>query len=238
MPRLDACQPHRAGYPLPPLPLEWARVLAGDLAQPWFTALQDFLDTDAREHALHPPPGEVFRALELTPPAQVRVVLLGKDPYPGPGHANGLCFSVHRGVKPPPSLRNIFSEFTSDTGLPAPAHGALDAWARRGVLLLNAVLTVRSGEAGAHRGRGWERFTDAVIRHVAARTEPVVFALWGAWAQRKAALIAGSHHPIVAAAHPSPLSAHNGFFGSRPFSRIDAALVATGGTPMDWRIPD
>jgi uracil-DNA glycosylase len=222
---------------LPPLPPAWrTAALQAETRTPRFAELRAFLDAEAHEHAVYPPQSEVFRALALTPPGSVRVLLLGQDPYPGAGHANGLCFSVHEGVKPPASLRNIFRELESDLGIAPPGHGVLDAWARRGVLLLNAVLTVRAGEPGSHHGRGWEPFTDAVIRQVAAKRSPVAFALWGAWAQRKAVLIPGERHPVVTAAHPSPLSARRGFLGSRPFSRINAALEAAGREPIDWRL--
>jgi uracil-DNA glycosylase len=222
---------------LPPLPRAWrTAALQAETEAPYFAGLRAFLEAEAREHAVYPPAGEVFRALELTPPGSVRVLLLGQDPYPGEGHANGLCFSVHEGVKPPASLRNIFRELESDLGIAPTGHGVLDAWARRGVLLLNAVLTVRAGEPGSHHGRGWERFTDAVIRRVAVNRSPVAFALWGAWAQRKAVLIPRERHPVVTAAHPSPLSARRGFLGSRPFSRINAALEAAGREPIDWRL--
>jgi uracil-DNA glycosylase len=226
-----------AAYPVPPLPAAWVGALGDTVAAPWFFELREFLEAEAGTHTIFPPHAELFRALELTPPRSVRVLLLGQDPYPGMGQAHGLCFSVPPGVKPPASLRNMYRELESDLGLPAPAHGSLEGWARQGVLLLNAVLTVRAGEPGSHQGRGWERFTDAVIRCVAAKREPVVFALWGAWAQKKRSLLEAAHHPIVTAAHPSPLSARRGFFGSRPYSRINAALEAVGRPPIDWRLP-
>lgn len=227
-----------AAYVLPAVPEAWRAALQEEVAEPGFAALAAFLDRDARTHAVYPPAAAVYRALELTRPGSVRVLLLGQDPYPGPGQAHGLCFSVPPGVTPPASLRNLYRELESDVGVTPPAHGSLEAWARRGVLLLNAVLTVRAGEPGSHRGRGWERFTDAVIRRVAANRTPVVFALWGAWAQKKGALVAGSGHAVVTAAHPSPLSARRGFLGSRPFSRINAALAAAGSEPVDWRLPE
>ncbi len=222
-------------YPLPPLPAAW-RSLEPATATASFRSLKAFLAADARTHTIYPPAPEVFRALDLTPLRRVRVLLLGQDPYHGPGQAEGLCFSVRKGVRPPASLRNIFRELEADVGVPPPPHGSLASWAARGVLLLNAVLTVRAGEANSHQGRGWEEFTDAVIRRVAAKRTPVVFALWGAYAQKKIPLIDTTRHAVVTAAHPSPLSARRGFLGSRPFSRIDAALVAGGGKPMDWRI--
>lgn len=222
-------------YPLPPLPHAW-RSLEPETSTPSFEALRSFLRAEARSHTIYPPASDVYRALELTPLRSVRVLLLGQDPYHGPGQAEGLCFSVRRGVKPPASLRNIFRELESDVGVPPPPHGSLVHWAEQGVLLLNAVLTVRAGEANAHQGKGWEEFTDAVIRRVAAKRSRVVFALWGAYAQRKIPLIGSGRHAIVTAAHPSPLSARRGFLGTRPFSRIDAALVEGGKKPIDWRI--
>jgi uracil-DNA glycosylase len=222
-------------YPLPPLPHSW-RSLEPETQTPSFQGLRSFLEADAVEHTIYPPASDVFRALELTPLRSVRVLLLGQDPYHGPGQAEGLCFSVRRGVAPPASLRNIFRELQSDVGVPPPPHGSLASWAERGVLLLNAVLTVRAGEPNSHQGRGWELFTDAVIRRVAARRTRVVFALWGAYAQKKIPLIDSNRHAVVTAAHPSPLSARRGFLGARPFSRIDAALVEAGKKPIDWRI--
>ena len=176
----------------------------------------------------------MFRALHLTPYADTRVLILGQDPYHGPGQAHGLCFSVADGVRRPPSLANIFTELEADLGCPPPPNGDLEPWARQGVLLLNAILTVRAGEAGSHRSRGWETFTDEVIRVVAAKPERVVFVLWGAFARRKRALIGGPPHVIIESAHPSPLSAHNGFFGSRPFSRANDALREAGREPVRW----
>lgn len=183
-----------------------------------------------------PAPPEVFRALALTPPEAVRVVILGQDPYPTPGHADGLCFSVRPGVAVPRSLRNVFRELEADLGLPAPAGGSLEAWARRGVLLLNSCLTVEEGVANAHAGWGWEAVTDAIVDAVSARPEPTVFLLWGRHAQAKAARIA-PRHVVLPAAHPSPLSARTGFFGARPFSRANAALAAAGRGTIDWRLP-
>ena len=223
------------GYRLPALPRSWLAV-ESETQTDSFTRLRAFLDAEVEAHQIYPPAGEVYRALELTPFRSVRVLLLGQDPYHGPGQAEGLCFSVRRGVKPPASLRNIFRELESDVGVRPPPHGSLVDWARRGVLLLNAVLTVRAGEPNSHTGRGWELFTDAIIRRVAAKRTPVVFALWGAYAQKKIPLIGSARHAIVTAAHPSPLAARRGFFGSRPFSRINAALAAAGRDPIDWRI--
>lgn len=185
---------------------------------------------------VYPPEPLIFRALELTPPEAVRVVLLGQDPYHGPGQAEGLSFSVPEGVRVPPSLRNIFRELSSDLGLPTPASGHLGLWARRGVLLLNAVMTVEQGKAGAHRGRGWESFTDRLISHVATLDQPVVYLLWGAYAQAKAPLLTNPRQLVLRAPHPSPLSAHRGFLGARPFSQANAFLETTGESPIDWSL--
>lgn len=217
------------------LPSGW-RVLEPETRTPTFVALADFLRDDSATHQIYPPAEDVFTALELTPLSDVRVFLLGQDPYPGPGQAHGLSFSVRPGVKPPASLRNIFREYESDLGLPQPKSGSLVRWAERGVLLLNAVLTVRAGEPNSHRNKGWEPFTDAVIRAVSTRSERVVFLLWGAYAQKKVGLIDVSRHAIVASVHPSPLSARNGFFGSRPFSKVNDALEDAGLDPIDWSL--
>jgi uracil-DNA glycosylase len=185
---------------------------------------------------VYPPRDEVFAALHLTPFAEVKAVILGQDPYHGPNQAHGLCFSVPRGVQPPPSLQNIFKELEADLGISPPEHGCLDGWARQGVLLLNASLTVRAGRAASHQGKGWEVFTDEVLRTVNTKPERVVFILWGASARKKKALIDTSRHVIIESPHPSPLSASNGFFGSRPFSRANAALVDAGREPIDWAL--
>ena len=185
---------------------------------------------------VYPPPDEVFAALHLTPYATTRVLILGQDPYHGPRQAHGLCFSVRRGVPVPPSLVNIHKELRDDLGIEPPGHGNLEAWAGQGVLLLNATLTVRGGQAASHQGKGWETFTDEVIRTVSAKDHPVVFILWGSYARKKKALIDTARHTIIESAHPSPLSAANGFFGSKPFSRANAALAAAGLDPIDWRL--
>lgn len=217
---------------------DWNPVLRGELEAPYWSDLQEFLRAERRQHTVYPPDAEVFAALHLTSYSATKVLILGQDPYHGPGQAHGLCFSVRRGVAIPPSLRNIHAEMRTDLGLEPPRHGNLDAWAGQGVLLLNTTLTVRAGQAGSHHGRGWETFTDQVIRAVSAKQERVVFVLWGANARRKRPLIDLSRHTVVESAHPSPLSAHNGFFGSRPFSRANAALEEAGREPVDWRIPD
>jgi uracil-DNA glycosylase len=196
------------------------------------------VDTERRPHTIYPPEDEVFTAFRLTPLKEARVLILGQDPYHGPGQAHGLAFSVRPGVRPPPSLANIFKELKSDLGCRIPNNGSLVPWAQQGVMLLNAVLTVREGQPNSHKGKGWERFTDAVIRLLAAREEPVVFVLWGSYAIKKAGLIDTTRHTIVQSVHPSPLSARRGFFGSRPFSQINAALTASGQAPIDWQIPD
>lgn len=216
---------------------DWNPVLRGELAKPYWSQLQRFVADERAHHRVYPPPDEVFAALHQTPYGAVKVVILGQDPYHGPGQAHGLCFSVRPGVDIPPSLRNIHLELQSDLGIEPPDHGCLDAWAAQGVLLLNTCLTVRARQAGSHHGKGWETFTDEVIRAVDAKSDRVVFILWGAAARRKKALVDGSRHVVVESAHPSPLSAHNGFFGSRPFSRTNAALEAAGREPVDWRIP-
>jgi uracil-DNA glycosylase len=226
----------KSNYPLPPLPPGWS-TLSEELKKPYFRALREFLDRDARKHTIFPPADSVFRALELTPLRSVRVLILGQDPYHGAGQAHGLAFSVQPGVKIPASLRNMYKELQSDVGIASPSHGSLEAWAKRGVLLLNAVMTVREGEPNSHQGKGWETFTDAVISSVNARKQRVVFVLWGAYAGRKLALIDSDRHTVITTAHPSPLSARRGFFGSRPFSAINAALVEAGKKPIDWKLP-
>lgn len=217
---------------------DWNPILRAEFDQPYWAELQAFVAEERRHHQVFPPPDEVFAALHLTPYREVKVLILGQDPYHGPTQAHGLCFSVRRGVDIPPSLRNIYAELHSDLGIDPPNHGCLEAWARQGVLLLNATLTVRARTAGSHQKHGWETFTDQVIRAVNAKTERVVFILWGSSARRKRDLVDRSRHVIIESAHPSPLSAHNGFFGSRPFSRANQALEAAGRTPVDWRIPD
>jgi uracil-DNA glycosylase len=211
---------------------DWNPILRAEFDQPYWAELQGFV------HQVFPPPDEVFAALHLTPYREVKVLILGQDPYHGPGQAHGLCFSVRRGVAIPPSLRNIYTELHRDLGIEPPNHGCLEAWARQGVLLLNATLTVRARAAASHQKHGWETFTDQVIRAVNAKPERVVFILWGSSARRKRDLVDRSRHVIIESAHPSPLSAHNGFFGSRPFSRANRALEEAGRSPVDWRIPD
>lgn len=226
----------------PKLEPGWLAAVGGEFEQPYMADLKSFLV--ARKAAgvrIFPKGSEWFRALDLTPPDKVRVVILGQDPYHGPGQAHGLCFSVKPGVPPPPSLVNIFKEQQTDLGIPRPNHGFLEHWAKQGVLLLNTVLTVEMGAAASHRGKGWERFTDAVIARVNASTTPVVFLLWGSHAKAKAAAIddvsKGGRHLILTSVHPSPLSAHNGFFGCRHFSRANMFLSEQGLAPIDWALP-
>ena len=217
---------------------DWNPILRGEFAKPYWSDLQAFVADERQHHQVFPPAPEVFAALHQTPFAQVKVVILGQDPYHGLGQAHGLCFSVRPGVAVPPSLRNIHKELASDLGIAPPNHGCLDAWADQGVLLLNTTLTVRAGEAASHQKHGWEIFTDEVLRAVAAKDDPVAFILWGAAARKKKAAIDLGRHTMIESAHPSPLSAHNGFFGSRPFSRTNDALEAAGRAPIDWSIPD
>jgi uracil-DNA glycosylase len=219
------------------LPAGWRAILAHEIVQPYFQRLQAFLEDERRAHTVYPPEDEVYAALNLTPYENVRVLLLGQDPYHGAGQAHGLAFSVRPGVAPPPSLKNIFNELQSDLGVPPPGHGHLAAWAERGVLLLNAVLTVRAGQANSHKNKGWEVFTDSIIRAVGLKSDRVIFLLWGGYARKKRHLIAVEHHVAIESAHPSPLSARNGFFGSRPFSRANAALRQAGQPEIDWRLP-
>jgi uracil-DNA glycosylase len=220
------------------IPPSWKAVLADEIKQPYFKELEEFVAEERQKHKVFPPEDKVFSALELTPYDQVNVLLLGQDPYHDDGQAHGLCFSVQPGVPPPPSLVNIFKELQSDLGCTIPNNGYLVPWAEQGVLLLNTVLTVRAHQANSHKGKGWERFTDAVIEKVNDKPDPVVFVLWGGPAQKKEKLIDTSRHTIVKAAHPSPLSARAGFFGSKPFSKINAALAAAGKPEIDWQLPD
>jgi uracil-DNA glycosylase len=217
---------------------DWNPLLRGEFAKQYWIDLQAWVGGQRSRVAVVPPADEVFAALHLTSCASTRVVIIGQDPYHGPGQAHGLCFSVRRGVSVPPSLSNIFSELRNDLGVDPPGHGDLTEWARQGVLLLNATLTVQLGKAGSHQGKGWETFTDEVLRVVNAKSQHVVFVLWGAFARRKRALVDADRHTVIESAHPSPLSAHNGFFGSRPFSRVNEALTAAGQAPIDWRLTD
>jgi uracil-DNA glycosylase len=217
---------------------DWLAALAEQFASPQMASLRNFLVAEkAAGKTIFPKGSQWFAALDLTPPDAVRVVILGQDPYHGPGQAHGLAFSVQPGVRVAPSLINIYKELATDLGIAPAAHGHLAAWARQGVLLLNSCLTVEQGQPGSHQGRGWEGFTDAVIAHIAARPAPCAFLLWGSHAQKKAARVDSSRHLVLKAAHPSPLSAHNGFFGCRHFSRANQWLTAQGLAPIDWALP-
>ena len=225
--------------PAPPdnvrIEASWGARLASQFAAPHMTALSDFLRAEkAAGKRIYPPGGQIFRAFELTPFDKVKVVILGQDPYHGPGQAHGLSFSVAPGVAPPPSLRNIYRELESDLGLAHPGHGNLESWAHQGVLLLNSCLTVEDGRAGSHQGKGWEPFTDAVIAALNRERDHLVFILWGRKAQDKGAVIDRERHLVLTSVHPSPLSATNGFFGSRPFSATNAWLESHGIPPVDW----
>jgi uracil-DNA glycosylase len=219
------------------MPTDWNPLLRAEWQKPYWQELQAFVAAERSRTTVYPGPDDVFAALHLTPYAETRVLILGQDPYHGPDQAHGLCFSVRRGVPAPPSLVNILKELRDDLGCAMPGHGCLEAWARNGVLLLNAVLTVRARAAASHAGKGWETFTDEVIRTVSAKEHRVVFILWGSYARKKKALIDTSRHTVIESAHPSPLSAHNGFFGSRPFSRANAALAEAGLPPIEWCLP-
>jgi len=220
----------------------WKEPLGDEFGAPYMARLREFLVGEREKGKRIFPAGSLwFHALDTTPLDTVRTVILGQDPYHGPGQAHGLCFSVRPGVRVPPSLVNIYREMESDLGIPPASHGHLEHWAGQGVLLLNSVLTVEQYRAASHRGRGWERFTDAVVRLVAEKEEPVVFLLWGGYAQKKAGFVQsaenGGRHCLLKAPHPSPLSAHNGFFGCRHFSKANAFLESVGRAPIDWRLP-
>ncbi|MBC2776367.1 uracil-DNA glycosylase [Parasphingopyxis marina] len=220
----------------------WKGPLAGEFAAPYMAELRAFLLAERANGKRIFPAGSLwFHALDATPLDEVRVVILGQDPYHGPGQAHGLCFSVRPGVRPPPSLVNIYKEMESDLGIARARHGHLEHWAKQGVLLLNSVLTVEQHQAASHRGKGWEQFTDAIVRLVAEKEQPVVFMLWGSYAQKKAAFVQsveqGGRHLVLKAPHPSPLSAHNGFFGCRHFSKANAFLEEQGRAPIDWALP-
>lgn len=217
----------------------WQKVLGAELNKPYMQALRAFLrqEKDAKK-IIYPHSKNVFSALSYTPLDQVKVVILGQDPYHGPDQAHGLCFSVKPGVRIPPSLQNIYRELQADLGFAPVKHGCLVHWAEQGVLLLNSVLTVEQGNAGSHQGKGWETFTDQIIRILNDQPRPIVFVLWGAYAQRKGQIIDATRHCVLKSVHPSPLSAYQGFFGSRPFSQINAFLAKTRQTPIDWQLPD
>lgn len=218
-------------------PPSWLAAIGEEFAQPYFADLRRFVSEERKQYQVLPPPHDVFNAFRFTPLNLVRVVILGQDPYPTPGHAHGLCFSVRPGVTLPASLRNIYRELQDDLGIPPAPHGYLEAWARQGVLLLNTVLTVRAGAPNSHKGKGWEKFTDAALTAVNDLPRKVVFLLWGSHAKQKAKLIDKKRHTIITGVHPSPLSADNGFFGSKPFSKVNEALEDAGLPPIDWSLP-
>lgn len=214
----------------------WKNILADEFNQPYFQALKAFLVEEKNSYAVYPPGNQIFAAFNQTPYDQVKVVILGQDPYHGPGQAHGLCFSVPHAIPKPPSLINILKELKEDIGVPVPSHGNLSAWAEQGVLLLNATLTVRASLAGSHQKKGWERFTDKAIYKLSLLRENLVFLLWGNYAMAKSVLIDDARHLVLTAAHPSPLSASRGFFGCRHFSKTNAYLHANNIKPVDWRL--
>ncbi len=217
---------------------DWDELLRGEFQKEYYLKLRQFLISEYNTHTIYPPMGDIFNALRATPYASVKAVILGQDPYHGAGQAHGMCFSVKKGVQPPPSLVNIFKELNADLGVPIPKHGQLTDWAKNGVLLLNTALTVREGQANSHRGMGWEIFTDRVIELLNEREQPIVFLLWGGNARAKKRLITSPQHLVLECAHPSPLSAYNGFFGCRHFSKTNEFLKANGISPIDWTISD
>ena len=215
---------------------EWDALLADEFKKDYYLELRQFLISEYNSRTVYPPMNDIFNALKYTSYSDVKAVILGQDPYHGAGQAHGMCFSVKRGTPPPPSLQNIFKELSNELGLPYPPHGELTDWARNGVLLLNTALTVREGLPNSHRGKGWEIFTDRVIGLLNERETPIVFLLWGGNARAKAKLIDNPRHMILQCAHPSPLSAHNGFFGCGHFAKTNEFLVNNGIEPIDWRI--
>ena len=217
------------------VPESWREVLRNETTQPYFTKLTEFVARERGSFNVFPSEDNVFAALQLTAPHDVRVVIVGQDPYHGAGQAHGLSFSVQHGTRIPPSLRNIYTEMHTDLDFPLPTNGNLESWTVQGVLLLNTTLTVREGEAASHAGHGWETFTDAIISHLGSQDQHIVFVLWGAHAGKKVSLI-GQHHTVITSVHPSPLSAHRGFFGSRPFSQANAALTHHGQNEISWRL--
>jgi uracil-DNA glycosylase len=221
-----------------PIPDDWKPILKDEVQKPYFAKLQEFVAEERAKFSVFPPEPDVFNAMKYTPFEAVKVLILGQDPYHDDGQAHGLSFSVRPGVKPPPSLVNIFKELRDDVGFKIPNNGYLVPWAKQGVMLLNAVLTVRAHQAGSHQGKGWEKFTDAIIQALSAREKPVVFVLWGNYARKKLALIDEQRHPVFSGVHPSPLSARSGFFGSRPFSKINGYLRDSGEKVIDWQLPD
>ena len=213
---------------------DWKELLQDEFEKPYFAELVDFVKSEYASQQVFPAARNIFRAFDKCPLENLKVVIIGQDPYHGDGQANGLCFSVDDGVDFPPSLRNILKEVSEDTGTPIPSSGNLDRWAEQGVLMLNAVLTVRAHEAASHAGRGWEKFTDAVVRQVAEKKKGVVYMLWGSYAQKKGAMVDASQNLVLKAVHPSPLSVYRGFFGSRHFSKANDYLVSAGKAPIKW----
>jgi uracil-DNA glycosylase len=220
----------------PKIEPEWLEVLRPEFEKPYFAELKSFLLEEKKLYRIYPPGNRIFAAFDFTPFSKVKVVILGQDPYHGDGQAHGLCFSVPDGISFPPSLVNIYKELTSDLGIPLPKSGNLEKWAKQGVLLLNATLSVRANQAGSHQRHGWENFTDEVIRQLSARHSGLVFILWGSYAQAKEALIDTSKHHVLKAVHPSPLSVYRGFFGCRHFSKTNELLVSAGKEPVDWNL--
>ena len=221
---------------MPPIRNDWAKVLAPEYDKPYYRKLFDFIGKEYSTHTIYPPGDDIFNAFHLTPLKDVKCVIIGQDPYHGPGQAHGLSFSVKPGVDIPPSLVNIYKELHDDVGCYIPNNGYLVKWAEQGVLLLNAVLTVRAHQAASHQGMGWEEFTDAAIRAVNKQNQPIVFLLWGSFAQKKAAMLDNPNHLILKAPHPSPLSAYRGFFGCKHFSQANEFLQRHGVAPIDWQI--
>ncbi len=220
----------------PQIEESWKKILFAEFGKPYFGELKSFLVSEKTHHAVYPPGSKIFEAFNRTPFGKVKVVLLGQDPYHGPGQAHGLCFSVPAGIPFPPSLQNILRELQTDLGFPYPSNGDLSKWADQGVFLLNATLTVRANQAGSHQGRGWETFTDSVISALSSGRDKLVFLLWGKYAQNKRSLIDTSKHFILEAPHPSPLSVYRGFFGCRHFSQTNQLLVDAGLSPVDWKL--
>lgn len=216
---------------------DWDNILAEEFKKPYYLILREYLKAEYTKQTIYPNMNNIFNALKYTSFNDTKVVIIGQDPYHGEGQAHGLCFSVQKGVEPPPSLKNIFKELHDDVGFEIPRNGCLTSWAEQGVLMLNSVLTVRKGQAGSHRGKGWEKFTDAVIASLNEKTTPVVFLLWGSYAKKKADIITNPIHKKLETVHPSPLSAYNGFFGCRHFSKTNEILEASGQTSINWQLP-
>ena len=214
----------------------WKSILIDEFQSEYFTSLKSFLVEERKRHIIYPPASKIFSAFNLTPFEKVKVVIIGQDPYHGDGQANGLCFSVSSGIRQPPSLQNIFKEIYNDLGIPIPVSGNLEPWAKQGVLLLNATLTVRANEAGSHQKQGWENFTDTVIKNISAKRKGLVFLLWGRFAQAKELLINTSKHHVLKAPHPSPFSVHSGFFGCKHFSKTNELLKKEGLEEINWKI--